>query len=140
MNHESLPSYVSEAERGVEKRREVAVEIGGLIDSAPEAAEKLIEDQGGVDIRGRIVPLEPGSEHADMWFTETHLILEAIEQKKLAAEDRGDVEAAKQLALAQDFFEHYHGTVADYLDALKNYPEIAMIIKQMLEDFSKRSV
>lgn len=139
MSNEMLPTSPPNAENGIEKRREVAETIRNLFESNFEAAHELIEKQGGVTIRDeQVVPLEKGREGSDHWYLATKLFHESLEQKRLAAEEQGDIESARQFALAQDFSKSHHDSVATYLDARNSYPELMEIIEDIYPNFPEK--
>jgi hypothetical protein len=138
MNPESLHTSSPEAQTGIEKRREVAEEIKKLWDSKFEAAQELIEQQGGIELRGRTYPMEQGKEGRDVWFEATRLFSEALQQKRLAAEGQNDLIAAKQFTLAEEFSKSHHNSVTTYLDAHNAYPELMELIKEIYPNYPQK--
>lgn len=138
MNPESFSTPPTQTETGVEKRREVAETIKKLWAVQFEAAHELIERQDGVTIREGIVRPEKGKEGADHWYQATKLFQEGLEQERLAAEERGDREAARQLALAETFSKSHHDSVASYLDARNAYPELVELMEEIYPSYPQK--
>lgn len=141
MNLENQPNGHEVLDRHRERGNEVAELVVKLLESNGEAAGKLIEDQGGVNIRGEIVPIQENSGAGDQLHTEGVILTEALEQCIHAAEEAGRRFEAAELALALSHFKATHEIHATYLDARARYPDLAAVMErvnpQLLKDLEQ---